>query len=561
MFDIMITPVTNKFQIIMQLYDKIKTTVIKDNNTVTFINNGSTDGLHQRSFHTSDKIFFIGSKTKTKDMILLNHALMRRNPEFTDNQYVVFLQPNTEVTEDYFDRLKSAIISNPDADVIFGQVDYKVKNKIKKDNRIQQWQDFTTKRNSGQLLKNFPPVREKTQKTNEKATEPNTLTLSDTKKTEIEIPEQNVSADFSSRSEEPSDAQNFQQLESISQSHDKNCQGVTGSGSDEKCHQSCSDKNCQCKNNFGIKIFNINKFYRANNICIKKDTLFKAGLLDIDYNFNQSCEIAIYRMINLFNIQIIYSDDFRVVETGKIRKHRPNNEAINNVNNFDFIYKDYIDKNVYQVDISDPSTQILCIEGDKSVARAIRSLVILTSIHNEELESLVRKQVSYSDKLVVAELPDNCSKKLQEIISLQTQYGESYDNVIVVNTKTKFAYPHFIDYFKRYSALMDYNGVLVSNRDFDVREITPGLAAEDDVSACFNVWTAFSKNVREASTLSEFLQKCSEQIDATGRGLVASFLPKPISKVPLMISERGEGGEVTPEVAVKHKSSWYDWME
>jgi hypothetical protein len=108
---------------------------------------------------------------------------------------------------------------------------------------------------------------------------------------------------------------------------------------------------------------------------------------------------------------------------------------------------------------------------------------------------------------------------------------------------------------------MDWEGVLVSNRDFDVREITGSLAVESDVSACFNAWSVFSPSVREASTLSEFLVKCSQQIDATGRGLVASFLPKPISKVPVLLSEKGEGGEVTKPTELKHKSSWYDWME
>jgi hypothetical protein len=577
MFDIIVTPVTNKFQVLMNLYAQLKNYLHNNENTLTFINNGSKDGLHQRSFHTHDRIFYIGSKNRTKELILLNHALMRRNPVYTDNQYVVFLQPNTEIDENYFHDLTSAIKSNPDADVILGRVDHKVKNKIKKDARIQKWQEFEEKRNSGALLKNFPPVREKTQKNDEKATDPHIFTHPDKNQTETEIPEQKVSADFSSRSEEPSKRKNFQRAESISSAHvasDKIGAPVTESVSDENCRAIFSDKICQCAScvkifnsegndtlkNFNINKFTIKKFYNYNNICVKKDTLFKCGLFDIDYSFGQSCELMIYKLINLFHSAIIYSSDFKVIQTGKIKKHRSNDRAINNINNFNFMYKNYIDRNVYS--IQNFKEKVIVGHGvaqDNIIARSINALVILGSQHNEELTKLVEQQLSFSDKLVVTELPDNCSKKIQEICAVNSV--EQYDLCVIVNPATKFRYPHFIDDFKRYSAMLDYNGVLVSNRDFDVREITPGLAAESDVSACFNQWNVFAPKVREASTLSEMLQKCSEMIDATGRGLVAAFLPKPIGKVPVMISERGEGGEVVKETPVKHKDSWYDWME
>jgi len=201
----------------------------------------------------------------------------------------------------------------------------------------------------------------------------------------------------------------------------------------------------------------------------------------------------------------------------------------------------------------------ISIEDNKVGAQAISALVILGSQHNEELVALTKQQLSFNDKLVVTELPDNCSKKLQEIIA--SNHVEQYNVVIIVNPSSKFRYPHYIDDFKRFSAQMDWEGVLVSNRDFDIREITPGLAAEGDVSACFNAWNVFAPTVTEAATLSEFLGRCSELIDATGRGLVASFLPKPISKVPVMFSEKGEGGEVTSKKVTKHRDSWYDWME
>jgi hypothetical protein len=607
MFDLVVTPITNKFQVTMELYALLKDELSNnpdDTNSLTFINNGSTDGLHQRSFHTHDRIHYIGSKHKTKELILLNHALMRQNPEYADNQYILLLQPNTIIPKNYFRQVESAIKSNPDADVILGRVDHKIKNKIKKDVRVKRYEEFTTKSNSGATLKNFPPVREKSQKINEKATDSQTLTQSDINKTEFEIPAQNVSADFSSRLEEPQDAQFVQRAESISSTQVEKSDIVTKSVSDENCRAVHSDKICQCEkcvekdtikkvntksfnskkvnsvvndtptikkvngdarcqssdkicrqteNIFNIPRRSIHKFYSPHNILFKKDAIFKMGLFDIDYNFNQSAEILIHKLISLQEASVIYCDDFPVVQTGKIRKHRPNNEMIDKVGNFDFVYKDYIDKNVYKV-ISTGAP------WEPHYKESVDALVILGSQHNEEIVALTKQQLSLTDKLIVTELPDNCSKKLQEIIA--SNYVEQYNIVIIVNPSSKFRYPHYIDDFKRYSAQMDWEGVLVSRSDFDVREITPGLAAEGDVSACFNAWNVFSPVVSEAVGLSEFLGKCSEQLDKTGRNLVASFLPKPVLKVPVLVDyEKGEGGEVTKAVDAVHKSSWYDWME
>jgi len=624
MFDLIITPVTNKFLVIMKLYDQVKRQVSETKDeTITIINNGSTDGLHQRSFHTHNKIHYLGSKHKTYDNILTNHAMLRKNPSYDINTHIVLLQPNTEIPKNYFDYVKSAIKSNPDADVIFGRVDHKVKNKISKDPRVKKWQDFEQKRNSGALLKNFPPVREKSLKTDEKATEPTISAIKEEKKTKKQSPEQNVSADFSSRSEEPSVARLTTGWGSISEKRASAKIGSQEASGDEKCQAIFSDKICQCKmciqkdtdnkghlkdfsvksfnskkvnssavtnnvsdsndtqkneqynkmshavvneapdderiNKNGLSIFNVSKFYHPNNIILKKDTIFKMGLLDIYYSFNQATELLIHKLIYLQNGLVIYEDSFPVVQTGKVRKHKSNNEAINNIINWNFVYKDYVDKNVYKVYSTRDDVEPISIEGQPFGARAIKALIILGSQHNEELVKLTEQQMSIGDKLVVTELPDNCSKKLQEIIASNSV--EQYEIVIIVNPNSKFKYSHFVDDFKRYSCQMDYEGVLVSNRDFDVREITPSLAVESDVSACFNDWMVFAPAVREATSLSEFFQKCSAQIDATGRGLVSAFLPKPISSVPIMHSEVGEGGEIIKSAAVKHKSSWYDWME
>jgi hypothetical protein len=591
----------------MKLYSQLKPQISnKHDEKLYLINNGSTDGLSQRSFHTHNNIIYIGSKKKTKDVILLNHALLKENPEHSINTHVVIITPNTEIPDNYFDLVRSAIKSNPDADVILGRVDHKVKNKVTKDARIKKWQEFTTKRNSGATLKNFPPVREKSQKTDEKQQDLVETTQSDTKTTEklgCEIGTQNISADFSSRLEEPQDAQNFQRAESISSVKVEKSEMVTKSVSDENCRAVHSDKICQCEkcdekdtikkvntksfnskkvnsdvndtatikkvngaarcqssdkncrqieNEFNIPCPSIHKFYSPNNILFKKDAIFKMGLFDIDHNYNQSVEILIHKMISLQNASVIYVDDFPVIQTGKLRKHRSDGEMLEKVSNFDFVYKDYIDKNVYKV-VSTGAP------WEPHYKEPVNALVILGSQHNEELVKLVKSQIAIGDKLIVTELPDNCSKKLQEIIASNSV--EQFDSVIIINSNTKFRYPHFIDDFKRYSAQMDWEGVLVSNKDFVIEEITPGLAAESDVSACFNAWSVFSPVVREATTLNEFFQKCSEQLDKTGRNLVASFLPKPIGRVGLVMSELGEGGEIVPPAEVKHKSSWYDWME
>ncbi len=557
MFDIIVTPTTNKFNVVMKLYSQLKPQISdKHDEKLYLINNGSTDGLSQKSFHTHNKIRYLGSKRQTKDVILLNHALLREPPEYhSNNTHVLIITPNTEIPDNYFDLVRSSIISNPDADVILGRVDHKVKNKVKKDVRRKKWQELVEKRNSGALLKNFPPVRENSLKNDEKATEPHILTHPDEKKTETEIGTQKVSADFSSRLEEPSNAQLTKGAESILSENAREQKSGDDLRHAHMVTDFVSDKKCQRAR---IK-FDIKKFYSVNNIVYKKDTIFRSGLFDIDHSYNQSAEILIYKLVQLQNASVIYNEDFPVLQTGKIGKHRSDDEAINNILNFDFIYKDYVNKNVWRINKSEPEGVDVSVEGEDSRATSINALVILGSQHNEELVKLTKQQLSFADKLVVTELPDNCSKKIQEIIS--SNFGEQFDLVVIVNPNTKFKYPHFIDDFKRYSCQLNYDGVLVSDRDFDIREITPGLAAQGDVSACFNRWAVFAPGVMDAMTLTEFLTKCSELIDSTGRGLVSAFLPKSIKKVGVMVSELGEGGEVVPVVKGTHKSSWYDWME
>ncbi len=558
MFDLIVTPITNQSLVMMKLYALLKPQISDNHDEKMYlINNGSTDGLSQRSFHTHNKIRYLGSKHKTKDVILLNHALMKEPPEYSINTHVLIITPNTEIPDNYFELVRSAIISNPDADVILGRVDQRIKNKVKEDVRVKKYKEFTSERNSGALLKNFPPVREKALKTDEKATEPHISAHPDENKTETEIGTQKVSADFSSRLEEPSNAQLTKGAESILSENAREQKTGDNLRQAHMVTDFVSAENCQ-DNIFNIKKVNIKKFYSVNNIIFKKEAIFKSGLLDINHSYPQSAELLIYKLIMLQNANVIYDEDFPVVQTGKIRKHRSDEQAINNILNFDFIYKDYINKNVWRINKIAPHGVDQSVEGEDSRATSINALVILGSQHNEKLTKLVKQQLSHADKLVVTELPDNCSKKIQEIIA--SNFGEQFDLVVIVNPNTRFKYPYFIDDFKRYSCQLDYDGVLVSERDFDIREITPGLAAQGDVSACFNKWSVFAPDVMEAVTLTDFLTKCSEMIDATGRGLVSAFLPKPIKRVGV-VSELGEGGEVTPAIDVKHKSSWYDWME
>jgi hypothetical protein len=191
-------------------------------------------------------------------------------------------------------------------------------------------------------------------------------------------------------------------------------------------------------------------------------------------------------------------------------------------------------------------------------------LIIVATTNNIELLNLVKEQVSEVDRLVVTDLPDNCSKKLQEIIAKNTVDGQSWDCVIIVNPNAKFRYGHFIDDFKRYAVQMDEFGVLVSSRDFDMREISVGHGVESDSSACFNKWNVFSPELRRATSLANFFERCSDVIDKTDRGLVKEYLPKPVSKDAFLVAEIGEGGQpVAPsgKHGKQHDSSWYNWME
>ena len=287
MFDLIITPVTNKSLLVMKLYDKLRHQLTDNESTITFINNGSTDGLSPKSFHTHNRIRYIHSKTKIPESILVNHAILEKD---NNNEYILFIQPETQISKGYFSNIEQVIIDNPEIDIIFGRVDNKVKKsaKIVKDARDKKWQEFTQKRNSGALLKNPPPVREISQKNDQKQQELQTLTHSDNKKTVNKIGTQNISADFSSRLEEPQDAQILQRAESISLARDENCQMATKSVSDEKRHQSevtkivgdkkCqaifSDKKCQCekcvvKDTAHIKLFNSDKEFNIKLFNIK----------------------------------------------------------------------------------------------------------------------------------------------------------------------------------------------------------------------------------------------------------------------------------------------------
>lgn len=577
MFDLIVTPITNKFTAIMQLYSKLKSQLRDEyTDTMTFISNGSTDGFSPSSLHTHNQIRYVGSNKKIYENILVNHAITERGDM---NDYILFINVNTQVSKDYFDNVREVIEKYPEVDVFLGRVDYKIKKSQEpiKDPRIKKF-NALVKSNSGADLKNFPPVRENSLKNDEKATESSIFTYSDekeeisTKKTEIEIPAQNISADFTSRLEEPSDAQNFQRAESIMSARLEATSLVTKNVSDEKCHAIFSDKICQCgkcvekdtikkvngvanchTKKFNINLFNISKFYVPNNLLIKKELVYKMGLLEIDSVFNSACENLLYKLKNLQDAYITYDESFPVTHLGKAKKHRSNNRAINNICNFNFIYKDYVTKNVYNVVKTDglelPYQQI-----------AIRALVIVANSSNVSVIDLVREQISSYDRLIITDLPDNCSKKLQEIIAKNV---ESWDCVIIVNPNAKFQYGHFIDDFKRYAVQMDDFGVLVSNRDFDIREVTVGRAIETDASACFNEWNVFSPVLKRAGSLSKFFQRCSGIIDKMGRGLVKEYLPKGIAKDAVLTEELGEGGETIKykKKGKVHDSSWYNWME
>ncbi|GAF79882.1 unnamed protein product, partial [marine sediment metagenome] len=300
MFDLIVTPVTNKFLLVMKLYDKIRHQLGEHTqDTITFINNGSKDGLSPAAFHAHNRIRYIGSNKRIYENILVNHAITERGDI---NDYVLFLQPNVQISIDYFKNIRKVITDNPEVDVFLGRVDNKLKKsgKVGIDPRLKKF-NALVKSNSGALLKNFPPVREKTLETDEKATDISILTLLSKNKTETEIPAQKVSADFTSRLEEPSDAQFAKGSESILSARLEATSLVTKNGSDEKCRAVMSDKICQCGKcvekdtiksfysdadcqikKFNINLFNISKFYMPNNLIIKKECLYKMGLLEID---------------------------------------------------------------------------------------------------------------------------------------------------------------------------------------------------------------------------------------------------------------------------------------
>jgi glycosyltransferase involved in cell wall biosynthesis len=125
LIDIIILPVKNASGHVLSLYDQLNKQR-QELLSIFVIDNGSTDGLSHQSIFNID-FFTSVKKTIKATAALVHHAILSNDDP---SEYFLFLQPNSNIHEDYIQNLVDYIDwYNPD--IAFGAVDTRLKRQTK----------------------------------------------------------------------------------------------------------------------------------------------------------------------------------------------------------------------------------------------------------------------------------------------------------------------------------------------------------------------------------------------------------------------------------------------